>query len=58
VQEGMLAFDLIDLKNATANNNLRIIWNGLVRGPGINNAETAASQVAQLLEQSPYLRAN
>lgn len=58
VQEGMLAFDLIDLKNATTNNNLRIIWNGLVRGPGINNAETAASQVAQLFEQSPYLRAD
>lgn len=57
VREGMLAFDLIDLRNAQANNNLRVIWNGLVRGAGLNSASTAASQVEQLFLQSPYLRA-
>lgn len=56
VQEGMLAIDIVDLKNAQTNNNLRVIWNGMIRGAGINNANTAASQVAQLFEQSPYLR--
>jgi hypothetical protein len=58
VREGMLGFDLIDLKNASGNNSLRIIWNGLIRGAGINDPATAASQVAQLLEQSSYLRAD
>jgi hypothetical protein len=57
VREGMLAFDLIDLKNATANNNLRIIWNGMIRGAGLNNATSAASQVAQLFDQSAYIKA-
>lgn len=57
VREGMLAFDLIDLKNASSNNNLRVIWNGLIRGAGINNAASAPSQVAQLFAQSPYIKA-
>lgn len=58
IQEGMLAFDLIDLKNAAANNNLRIIWNGLIRGPGLNTGTTATAQVAQLFNQSVYINAN
>lgn len=57
VREGMLAFDLIDVKNATANNNLRIIWNGMIRGAGLNNAASAASQVQQLFNQSAYIKA-
>lgn len=57
VREGMLAFDLIDLKNATANNNLRVIWNGLIRGAGLNTAASAQSQVAQLFQQSAYINA-
>lgn len=57
VREGMLAFDLIDLKNAPANNNLKVVWNGLIRGAGINNAASAASQVAQLFAQSAYIKA-
>lgn len=56
VREGMLAFDLIDLKNAAANNNLRVIWNGLIRGSGLGSATSAGGQVTQLFEQSPYLR--
>lgn len=58
VQEGMLAFDLIDLKNASGANNLRIVWNALIRGAGINTASSAASQVEQLFSQSPYLQTN
>lgn len=57
VREGMLAFDLIDLKNATANNNLRVIWNGLIRGAGLNTAASAPSQVTQLFQQSAYISA-
>lgn len=58
VREGMLAIDLVDLKNASTNNNLRVIWNGLIRGAGLNDASAAAGQVTQLFDQSPYLRAD
>ncbi|HMP94237.1 MAG TPA: DUF4136 domain-containing protein [Phnomibacter sp.] len=59
VREGMLSTDIVDLKNISNNNNqIRLLWNGIVRGNGIFNANTAGSQVQQLFEQSPYLRAN
>lgn len=58
VREGMLAVDLVDLKNASTNNNLRVVWNGLIRGAGLNDASAAAGQAAQLFEQSPYLQSN
>ena len=58
VREGMLAFDVIDLKNAATTNNLQVIWNGLIRGSGINSAATAGAQVEQLFSQSPYLKTN
>lgn len=59
VREGLLSADLVDLKNVGENNNqIRVIWNGIIRGSGIFNANTANSQVEQLFEQSPYIRAN
>lgn len=58
VQEGMLSIDIVDLKNAATNNQIKVVWNGLIRGSGIFNANTAASQVAALFDQSPYLRKN
>lgn len=56
VREGMLAIDIIDLKNN--NSNLRVLWNALVRGPGLNNASTVNDIVNNLLQQSPYLQTN
>lgn len=58
VREGMLAVDLVDLKNAGTNNNLQVVWNGLIRGAGLNSTNAAQGQVSQLFEQSPYIRAN
>ncbi|WP_207495486.1 DUF4136 domain-containing protein [Aridibaculum aurantiacum] len=58
ITEGALSIDILDLKNASANNRINGIWSGLIRGSGIFNANTAASQVKQLFEQSPYLRKN
>lgn len=55
INEGLMSVDIADLKNAATNNNIRIIWNGLIRGSGIFDASTAASQVNQLFAQSPYL---
>ena len=55
VREGLLTVDMADLKNASTNNSIKLLWNGMIRGSGIFNASTAASQVNQLFDQSPYL---
>jgi hypothetical protein len=59
VSEGLLSIDMADLKNASTNNNeIKLIWNGTIRGSGIFNATTAASQVNALFVQSPYISNN
>lgn len=58
IREGLLSMDMFDLKNAPATGSINVIWNGIIRGNGIFNANTAGSQVRQLFEQSPYLSAN
>ena len=57
VKEGALSIDILDLKNATTNNNnINVIWTGLIRGSGILNSSLADSQVKALFDQSPYLK--
>lgn len=59
VEEGMLAIDIIDLKNrGTNNNNVRVLWNGLVRGPGLESVNSVNDIVQNLLNQSPYIQTN
>lgn len=55
VHEGLLSVDIADLKNASSNNQIKVVWNGMIRGSGIFDANTAASQVSQLFAQSAYL---
>ena len=55
VKEGALSVDILDLKNAAKNNNINVIWTGLIRGSGILNANVADSQVKALFDQSSYL---
>ncbi|MDE3185172.1 MAG: DUF4136 domain-containing protein [Bacteroidota bacterium] len=57
VKEGALSIDILNLKNATTNNNnINVIWTGLIRGSGILNSSVADSQVKALFDQSPYLK--
>ena len=56
VKEGALSIDILDLKNATTNNNINVIWTGLIRGSGILDSSVADSQVKTLFDQSPYLK--
>jgi hypothetical protein len=56
IREGALSIDLLNLKQAATNNQIKVIWTGLIRGSGVFNANTAASQVNMLFQQSPYLR--
>lgn len=58
IREGLLSVDMLDLKNAAANKAVKVIWNGMIRGSGIFNANTAASQTKALFDQSPYLKNN
>jgi len=56
IREGALSIDMLNLKDAPATNKIEVIWNGLIRGSGIFNANTAANQVNMLFTQSPYLK--
>jgi len=56
IREGALSLDMLDLKNASTVNRINVIWTGLIRGSGIFNSGTAASQVKMLFTQSPYLK--
>jgi hypothetical protein len=56
IREGALSIDLLDLKGAATANRINVVWTGLIRGSGIFNSNTAASQVGVLFTQSPYLK--
>lgn len=58
IKEGALSIDMVDLKDAGADKKIKGVWNGLIRGSGIFDAQTAASQVNALFEQSPYIKAS
>ena len=59
VTEGALSIDMFDLANAANNNNnIKGIWNGLIRGSGIFRVENANDGVKILFDQSTYLKTN
>ncbi len=58
VTDGAVSIDMFDVKNAAANNNLRFLWNGLIRGSGTFLQGTVNSSVQALFDQSPYLTRN
>jgi hypothetical protein len=58
VSEGALSVDALDLKDASGSKTIKGVWSGLIRGSGIFNPGTAASQVQALYDQSPYFKSN
>lgn len=56
ISDGAISVDILDLKNASADNKINVIWTGLIRGSGIFDASVADSQVKALFDQSPYLK--
>lgn len=58
IREGAVSIDFLDLKNASTNNKIEVLWTGLIRGEGLSDAATADSQVKALFDQSPYLKTN
>ncbi|MCZ2460018.1 MAG: DUF4136 domain-containing protein [Chitinophagales bacterium] len=58
IREGAVSVDMVDLKDATKNQKLDVIWTGLIRGSDIYNASVAPSQVKALFDQSTYIQTN
>jgi Domain of unknown function (DUF4136) len=58
VKEGAMSIDILDLKDASANDKINVIWTGLIRGSGIFDSGAADSQVKALFDQSSYLKTN
>lgn len=56
IREGAVSIDLLDLKNASADKKINVIWTGLIRGSGIFDPSLADTQVKALFDQSPYLK--
>lgn len=56
--EAMLSVDMLDLKNASANRSIKVIWNGVIRGSGIFSSNALSTGVQALFTQSPYLKSN
>lgn len=57
VNSGALSIDMLDLKNAPSTGKINIVWNGLIRGESIADANSADEQVKILFDQSSYLGA-
>ncbi len=58
IKEGAISVDILDLKNASSNDKINVIWTGLIRGSGIFDSTVADSQVKALFNQSSYLKTN
>ncbi len=58
IKEGAMSVDMLDLKDASSNDKINVIWTGLIRGSGIFDASAADSQVKALFDQSSYLKTN
>ena len=55
ITDGGVTIDLLDLENAAANNQIRLVWNGLIRGSGTFNTARVQQHAEALFAQSPYL---
>ena len=56
-KEEIIFIDLFDLKNAARNNNeLNVIWNAQLRGPGVLTGPASVEGVEACFTQSPYLK--
>ncbi len=58
VNEGLISIDMFDLKHASSNQEIKSIWNAVIRGPGIFTSTNIGTMVDAIFKQSPYLKAN
>lgn len=58
VTQGALSVDMLNLKDAAADNSIRPVWSALARGSGVFSTSAAEGEVNAFFEQSPYLGTN
>ena len=58
VTQGALSIDILDLKDAAANNSIYPVWSGIARGTGVFSTSAAESEINFFFDQSPYLVTN
>ena len=59
VEDGVLSFELLDIKNASANNQINIIWNGMISGYSLlSDISSVSIETGILFKKSPYLKTN
>ncbi|RYZ30000.1 MAG: DUF4136 domain-containing protein [Chitinophagaceae bacterium] len=54
--EALMSVEVLDLKNASANRTINVIWNGVIRGSGVFTSNAVSSGVQALFQQSPYIK--
>lgn len=58
VTQGALSVDMLNLKDAAADNTIRPVWSGIARGTGVFSTSAAQEEINSFFEQSPYLGTN
>ena len=58
VTQGALSVDMLNLKDAVADNTIRPVWSGIARGSGVFATSAANGEIDAFFEQSPYLVTN
>lgn len=58
VTQGALTIDMLNLKDAKADNTIKPVWSALVRGEGTFGTANAQGIISTFFEQSPYLKTN
>jgi hypothetical protein len=58
VTQGALSVDILNLKDAAADNAIKPVWSALARGTGVFSSSAAESEVNAFFEQSPYIGTN
>ena len=58
IRDGGINIDMFDAKDAASTNQLRLIWNGLIRGSGTFSQTNIENNIAALFGQSAYIRKN
>ena len=58
VTQGALSIDILNLKDAVADNSIHPVWSGIARGTGVFSTSAAEGEISSFFELSPYLATN
>ncbi len=58
ITQGALSVDMLNLKDAAADNAIKPVWSAMARGSGVFAPSAAEGEVSAFFEQSPYVGTN